>query len=137
MKEPKKIFIFYSEETTPAVGKVIEALDKERMAIMKGLCLFPTSFLEYFYQIGMTTKETYKSGSYYRVTKESPPNTKIKAPDSLKHRFFIDDIPYGMIPMESLDKILKSQNSLPVYHASVPSKSKVLINRIGHVSFAI
>ena len=96
-------FYFYSEGTTPAVGKVIEALDKDRMTIMKELGLSSNSFLEYFYQIGMTTKDDHESGSYYRVTKESPPNTKIKVPDSSKHRFFLDDIPYGITPHGKLE----------------------------------
>jgi len=105
-------FYFYSEGTTPAVGKVIEALDKERMAIMKGLGLSPNSFLEYFYQIGMTTKDAYESGSYYRVTKESPPNAKIKGPDSLKHRFLEEDIRCGLVPMAVLGDLYKVDTPL-------------------------
>ena len=105
-------FYFYSEGTTPAVGKVIEALDKERMAILKTLGLSSTSFLEYFYQIGMTTKDAYESGSYYRVTKESPPNAKIKAPDSLKHRFLEEDIRCGLVPMAALGDLYKVDTPL-------------------------
>ncbi|MBA7523750.1 Opine dehydrogenase [subsurface metagenome] len=96
---------FYSQGTTPAVGKVIEALDKERMVILKALGLPLTSFLDFFYQTGCTTKDAYESGSYYRVVKDSPPNAKIKAPDNLKHRFLEEDICCGLVPMVALGNL--------------------------------
>ena len=107
IERTKGDFYFYSQGTTPAVGKVIEALDKERMAILKALGLSPTSFLEFFYQTGCTTKDAYESGSYYRIVKESPPNNKIKAPDNLEHRFLEEDIRCGLVPMAALGDLYK------------------------------
>jgi len=112
IERTKGDFYFYSQGTTPAVGKVMEALDKERMAILKALSLSPTSFLDFFYKTGMTTKDAYESGSYYRVTKESPPNTKIKAPDSLKHRFLEEDVRCGLVPMATLGDLYKVDTPL-------------------------
>lgn len=112
IERTKGDFYFYSQGTTPAVGKVIEALDKERMAILKALGLFPTSFLEFFYQTGCTTKDAYESGSYYRTVKESPPNTKIKAPDNLEHRFLEEDIRCGLVPMAALGDLYKVDTPL-------------------------
>lgn len=112
IERTKGDFYFYSQGTTPAVGKVIETLDKERMAIMKALGLSPTSFLDFFYHTGCTTKDAYESGSYYRVVKESPPNTKIKAPDNLMHRFLEEDIRCGLVPMAALGDLCKVDTPL-------------------------
>jgi len=112
IERTKGDFYFYSKGTTPAVGKVIEALDKERMAILKALGISSTSFLEFFYQTGCTTKDAYESGSYYRVVKDSPPNAKIKAPDNLKHRFLEEDIRCGLVPMAALGDLYKVDTPL-------------------------
>ena len=112
IERTKGDFHFYSQGTTPAVGKVIETLDKERMLILKALGLSPTSFLDFFYKAGCTTKEAYESGSYYRVVKESPPNAKIKAPDNLKHRFLEEDIRCGLVPMAALGDLCKVDTPL-------------------------
>jgi len=102
IERTKGDFYFYSEGTTPSVGKITEALDKERMAILKAWELSPTSFIDFFYKTGGTTKDAYESGSYYRIIKESPPNALIKAPNDLMHRFLDEDIPCGLVPMAAL-----------------------------------
>jgi len=112
IERTKGDFYFYPKGTTPAVGKVMEALDKERIAILKTLSLSPTSFLELFYKTGCTTKDAYKSGSYYRVVKESPPNARIKAPNDLMHRFLDEDIPCGLVPMAALGDLYKIDTPL-------------------------
>jgi len=98
-------FYFYSQGTTPAVGAVMEALDKERMAILKAMNLNPVSFIDLFYKAGATTEDAYKSGSYYRIVKESPPDAMIKAPNSLKHRFLEEDICCGLVPMAAFGNL--------------------------------
>jgi len=112
IERTKGDFYFYSEGITPAGGKLMEALDKERMAILKALGLSSISFLDSLYQNDCTNKDAYESGSYYRVLKESPPTAKIKAPENLKHRFLEEDIRCGLVPMAALGDLYKVDTPL-------------------------
>jgi len=112
IERTKGDFYFYFEGITPAVAKVMEILDKERIAILKALHIKSTSFLEFFIQAVGTTKEALESGSFYRIVKESPPNAKIKAPENLKHRFLDEDIPCGLVPMAALGDLYQVDTPL-------------------------
>src|SRR5581483_8166876 len=48
-------FYFYYQGTSPGVARVIEALDRERLALVRALGFQPTSFLERFHEAGYTT----------------------------------------------------------------------------------
>ncbi len=98
-------FYFYSEGTTPAVGSVMEGIDKERMDILKAAGLRSISFMDHFYNGGYTTRDAYESGSYYRIVKESPPNVKIRSPQDLRHRYLEEDISCGLVPMAELGSL--------------------------------
>ena len=50
----KGAFKFYLEGITPSVARVVEAMDKERLEIMKVLELTPISFTEWYYLQGCT-----------------------------------------------------------------------------------
>jgi len=91
-------FLFYAEGITPAVGRVVAAVDAERMAVAKALGVPTASFLENFYQAGLTTREAMESGDISRACRESAPNAAIKAPPSLDHRYMHEDIGYGLVP---------------------------------------
>jgi opine dehydrogenase len=92
-------FRFYSEGTTPAVGRLIAETDRERLAIGAALGLELQPFLEIFHREGYTTDEAWQSQDTYRAVKESPPNQVIKAPTSLDHRYVREDTGYGLVPM--------------------------------------
>jgi opine dehydrogenase len=92
-------FRFYSEGTTPAVGRLIAATDSERLAIGAALGLELEPFLDIFHREGYATDESWQSRDTYRVVRESPPNRLIEAPRSLDHRYVREDIGYGLVPM--------------------------------------
>jgi opine dehydrogenase len=123
IERTKGDFYFYFQGTTPAVGKLMEDLDKERIAILESLDLPTTSFSEFFYKTGFTTEEAYDSGSYYRIVKESPPNTKIKSPENLEHRFLEEDISCGLVPMAALGDIYNVNT--PVMDALITLSSSI------------
>ncbi|HCK12806.1 TPA: hypothetical protein DHW51_01690, partial [Candidatus Poribacteria bacterium] len=50
-------FLFYRQGMSPAVGRVTAAVDKERMAVAKALGVKTRSFLDNFFEAGLTTKE--------------------------------------------------------------------------------
>jgi len=99
-------FSYYCEGTTPAVAKVIEAIDQERMALCQKLGTSSERFLDFFYKAGSTSDEAYRSGSVYRALQESEPNRFIRAPESLSYRFLSEDIPFGIVPMACLGRML-------------------------------
>jgi opine dehydrogenase len=102
-------FLFYSEGITPAVANVIAAVDAERLQIVKGLGLPPRSFVEIFYQAGLTTDAARASGSVYEAIRESGPNRTIKSPATLRHRYLNEDVAYGLVPMAELGRLLGIQ----------------------------
>ncbi|NKB21398.1 MAG: NADP transhydrogenase subunit alpha [Alphaproteobacteria bacterium] len=98
-------FLFYREGITPAVGRVITELDAERMAVAEALGVPTASFLENFYQAGLTTKEAMESGDISRACVESEPNWKIKSPPSLDHRYIHEDVGYGLVPFAGFGRL--------------------------------
>jgi len=99
-------FSYYCEGTTPAVAKVIDEIDKERIALCEKVNYMTERFLEFFYKAGSTTERAFKSGSVYMALQESEPNRFIRAPANLSYRFLTEDVPYGIVPMAYLGKML-------------------------------
>ena len=110
-------FCFYSEGITPAVANVIAAVDDERLRIVGQLKLPPLTFVEIFYQAGLTTADARASGSVYQAIHESAPNKTIKAPPSLNHRYLNEDVGYGLVPISELGRYLKIET--PVIDALI------------------
>jgi opine dehydrogenase len=111
--------------TTPAVARVIEAVDRERRTLCEALGFSSGSFLDFFYQAGSTTEEAYRSGSVYRALQESEPNRFIRAPEDLTYRFLSEDIPFGLVPMACIGEMLNV--STPTIRSLIDLAS--LINR--------
>lgn len=99
-------FTFYDEGTTPAVGKMMEELDKERLAIAEALHVEVEPLLECFYKWRYTTKEAYESGSHYQMLKCSEPNKTLKCHSSLDSRYINEDVGYGVVPMVHIAKAI-------------------------------
>jgi len=98
-------FLFYREGITEAVGRVIAAVDAERIAVAAALEVPTVPFLDLFYEAGLTTKAARDSGSIARACEESAPNRAIKAPPSLDHRYVHEDVGYGLVPMAELGRL--------------------------------
>jgi len=90
-------FEFYHEGVTPAVGRLIEAVDKERIAIGKtlGVDIIPDPELGVIQ--GYMTEATYDSGF---IT--SPGFAGVKAQTSLDYRYFNEDVGYGLVFLQKL-----------------------------------
>lgn len=99
-------YYFYYEGTTPAVAAVIEAVDRERLALAAAAGVPSRSFVDYFQQAGYTTDEAAASGSVYRAMQESEANRWIKGPSSLDHRYVHEDVGWGLVPWIHLGRVL-------------------------------
>jgi opine dehydrogenase len=117
-------FLWYYEGITPAIGKWIDALDAERLAIVRNLGLQPPRFVDIFHQAGLTTSAGRESGSAYQAIHESEPNMTIKSPPSLDHRYIREDIGYGLVPMAAIGKLVGVKT--PVMDALITLASTAL-----------
>jgi opine dehydrogenase len=98
-------FRFYRDGITESVARVVAQVDAERMAIAKGLGVPARSFLDTFFEAGLTTAAAHASGSISRACRESEPNATIKAPASLDHRYVHEDVGYGLVPFAALGRL--------------------------------
>lgn len=99
-------YYFYFEGTTPSVARVIEAVDRERIALAAALGIPTRPFVEYFHDAGYTTAEAAATGSVYRAMQESGPNRWMKGPSSLDHRYIHEDVGWGLVPWIHLGRVL-------------------------------
>ena len=117
-------FLWYAEGITPSIGRWIDAVDGERLAIVRALGLEPLRFVDIFHRAGLTTDAGRASGSAYQAIHESEPNMTIKSPPSLDHRYVKEDVGYGLVPMAEIGKLLGVKT--PVMDALITLASKAL-----------
>jgi opine dehydrogenase len=100
-------FLFYREGITESVGRVVSAIDAERMAVAAALGVPSRPFLESFHAAGLTTRAAMESGSVARACRESEPNATIRSPASLDHRYVHEDVGYGLVPFAALGRLAR------------------------------
>jgi opine dehydrogenase len=94
-------FSFYGEGVSKAAIGYIEAIDKERIAIAKKLGFTCPSILE-----SINSFFDIKHDNLYDALNKNETYIKGKAPKSLSHRYITEDIPYGIVPIVKLGKVL-------------------------------
>jgi len=97
IERTKGDFDFYHQGVTPAVGRLIEAVDKERIAIGKKLGVDVIPDPELGVMQGYMTEATYDNGF---VT--APGFAGVKAQSSLDYRYFNEDVGYGLVFLQKL-----------------------------------
>ena len=90
-------FLFYEEGVSDSVGRLIEALDKERIAIGDKLGITILSDPKMGMSQGYMLADNY--GSAYR---EAPGFLGIGAQPQLEHRYLNEDVGYGLVFMSCL-----------------------------------
>lgn len=84
---------------TPRVAEVINALDEERIALAEALGIQTISFWEFLASAYGVTE-----GSYVERVVQGYGRQAFPEPDSLTHRYFTEDIPFGLVIWSSLAK---------------------------------
>ena len=92
-------FRFYEDGITPAVGRVIESLDRERIAIGKRLGVEVLPDPEFGVRQGYMEEATYDTGY-----SGAPGFRGIKAQSRLEHRYLNEDVGYGLVFMADLGR---------------------------------
>ncbi|TFH15919.1 opine dehydrogenase [Candidatus Bathyarchaeota archaeon] len=90
-------FFFYEDGVTPAVGRLVGAVDGERLAIAEKLGVNVLADPELGMLQGYQTENNYDS-SYQKA----PGYKGIKAQSSLDYRYFNEDVGYGLVFMSNL-----------------------------------
>ncbi len=90
-------FLYYWEGFTPAVSRMVEALDRERCALAERLGTTPITVQDFF----ATAYET-KGDQLWEKVQSNEAYRKIKAPRSVHTRLILEDLPTGLVPFSSL-----------------------------------
>ncbi len=84
-------------DITPSVARIMEAVDQERMEVARLLCCETYSFMD-------TMEVLYKvrGESAYDIMYQLSAYNVQMAPESLKHSYITEDIPYGLATIASI-----------------------------------
>lgn len=105
-------FPFYSEGMTPAVCRVIERMDAERVALAARFGIDVPTAVEVtaraYGVAGSSLHEVLRANAAYEVG---------QAPSTLSHRYVYEDTPTGLVPMVSLGEL--AEVPTPIMRAMV------------------
>jgi len=101
IESPKVAFKYYYDGITPTIAKFLEKLDEERVEVSVSLGHRTESLI-------MWLKRSYgiDGDSIYECIQKVDSYKAIDAPTSLNHRYLYEDIPMGLVPLESVGKEL-------------------------------
>jgi opine dehydrogenase len=90
-------FQFYINGVTPSVGRVLEALDRERVTVAAALGIRARTALEWLRMAYDATgadlhEAIHNQSGYYGIT----------APHTLNHRYITEDVPMSLVPIAAL-----------------------------------
>ena len=91
-------FGFYAEGGGPAVARVMDAIDHERLALARALGVRAVPFAELFRQLGFTAGEQVRADGAYHVIQHSELIRPIQSPPKLDHRYLHEDVGWGLVP---------------------------------------
>ena len=94
-------FDYYLDGITPSVARILERMDKERIAVATSLGVHTVSAREWLYLTydspGRDLHEAIQSTENYRG---------IKAPHGILHRYVTEDVPMSLVPLASIGRML-------------------------------
>lgn len=92
---------YYFNGISPSIARFLEKVDDERIRVSRLLGTEVESTKEWL-------KRTYnvRGNSLYECVQNNKAYETIDAPDSLNHRYIFEDIPTGLVPLESAGRYL-------------------------------
>jgi opine dehydrogenase len=98
-------FRFYADATTPAVTRVIEALDAERLAVGEAYGHRLDPLIREMAAIGTVDAPAAARSDLRAAIANGEANRNIMAPESLAHRYYAEDFGYALLPFCELAAI--------------------------------
>lgn len=99
----KKDILMYHEALTNSVGIISSAMDQERCSLNKTNKEINLESLKNIYR-SWYLHQGAKGSSFVELAGGNPIYYESKLPKALNHRYLLEDIPYGLIPMMSFLK---------------------------------
>lgn len=93
-------FSFFHEGMTRAVARLTEVLDEERMLVVDALGYERESTLEQLTRF--YGDQGFGGRDYYEAVHTTPVHGAARAPATLDHRYFTEDVPFGLVPIVDL-----------------------------------
>jgi len=95
-------FPFFTQALSPGAGRLVEAVDRERVTLLQALGLPPITGVEWFRRFyadqGIQGTTIHAMLSTFGAFQRSP------SPSSLDHPYFGEDVPFGLVPLASLSR---------------------------------
>jgi len=92
-------FLFYRDGTSPAVVRISEKLDQERLDLCRAFGFAEIPATERLFKVGYAEKIYPTLLDVYQNSQAFAP---IKAPETMDYRYVYEDIPYGLVFFASL-----------------------------------
>ena len=89
-------FQFYIDGVTPAVARVLEVLDRERVTVASAIGIRARTSMEWLQMAYNTIGE-----DLHEAIHNQPGYYGITAPSTLKHRYIFEDVPMSLVPLAS------------------------------------
>ncbi|HHU07432.1 MAG TPA: NAD(P)-binding domain-containing protein [Clostridiaceae bacterium] len=103
-ENPNFSYKYYTDSITPHIGSFIEELDRERLEVAEALGYIVLSTKDWFHRSYHTP---YVEGeTLYDVISRTDVYHDIDAPNTLHHRYILEDVPYGLVPLEKLGNLM-------------------------------
>jgi len=94
-------YIYDAYDITPSIGRVIDAVDAERQAILRALGVRPQSFVEILNQFYGA-----KGANFYEAVHDVPSYRQVKSPPDLNYRYLTEDVPTQAVPAAAIGRAL-------------------------------
>ena len=97
--EPFVPFQYYWEGITPSIGKYVETMDKERIAVAKAFGYDQRTICQEYvdmYECGDSTTPL------YQLVRNNPGYDGIMCANTLATRYVLEDIPYSLVAIRAL-----------------------------------
>jgi opine dehydrogenase len=101
-------YLHYKEGITPSIARVMENLDRERMAVVRAYGLSEMTTAERLVILGYT----HPGENLYDQYQHSEVFAPMKAPPDLHNRFITEDIPYGLVTWADLGDLVRVETPL-------------------------
>ena len=114
-----EFFDFYAEGVTPAVADVLQAADTERLRIARAYGVAVPSLSAW---VGKTYG--HHADTVHATVSGNPAYRGIKAPNTIVHRYLLEDVPTGLIPLVELGRAAGLET--PTLDALIERASRLL-----------
>jgi len=93
-------FDYYHEGITPSVAALMERVDAERLAVARALGVSAVSAKDW-----LAIAYGVRGETLYEAIQRNASYGGIKAPRTLMHRYILEDVPTGLIPIASFGRL--------------------------------